>query len=63
MPFNFRKTFKLFGLRFNVGRRGLTSIGFGPTTFSRKRTPRTTIRTGIPGLSFTIGGRSKRRRR
>jgi hypothetical protein len=63
MPFNFRKTFKLFGLRFNVGRRGLTSIGVGPTTFSRKRTPQTTIRTGIPGLSFTIGGRSKRRRR
>jgi hypothetical protein len=63
MPFNFRRVFRIGGLRFGVGKRGLTSVGAGRFTKSRGKTTRFTVPSGIPGLSFFFGGKSKRKRR
>ena len=62
MPWNFRKVLRFGPFRIGVGKRGITSIGAGPVTKSRRKTARTTIRTGIPGLSFSFGGKAKRKR-
>ncbi len=61
MPFSFRRIFRIGGVRVGVGKRGISSVGLGRVTKSRGKTPRITIPTGIPGLSFRLGGRSKRK--
>ena len=62
MPFRFRKTLRLGPLHFEVGRRGVTSIGLGRTTFRRGHTPRVSVPL-FGGLSWFFGGKRKRRRR
>lgn len=62
MPFRFFRTFRVGPFRFGVGKRGISSVGIGRVTKSRGRSPRVTIPTGIKGLSFSLGGKSKRRR-
>ena len=62
MPFSFRRVLRIFGLRVGVGKRGVSSFGLGRLTKSRGRTLRATIPTGIPGLSFRLGGKRRRRR-
>ena len=52
MPFRFRKTFHVGPVRFNLGKRGFTSLGVGRTTFRAGYTPRTSIPTGISGLQY-----------
>lgn len=57
MPFRFRKTVRVGPVRLNFGKRGFTSLGVGRTTFRKGYTPRTSIPTGISGLSFQAGGK------
>jgi hypothetical protein len=61
MPFSFRRVFRIGPLRFGVGKRGISSVGIGRATKSRGRTARVSLKTGIPGLTFHVGGKRRRR--
>ncbi len=62
MPFRFSRLFRIGPFRVGVDKRGVSSIGIGRLTKSRGKSTRVRIPTGIPGLSFSLGGKSKRRR-
>ncbi len=61
--FRFFRMFRFGPFRLGVGKRGISSIGVGRVSKSRGRTARVSLPTGIKGLSFWLGGKSKRRGR
>ncbi len=60
--FRFFRWFKVGPAHIGVGKRGINSIKIGRLTKSRGRSLRVSLPTGIKGLSFSLGGKPKRRR-
>ncbi len=60
--FRFFRWFKVGPARIGVGERGISTIKMGRVSKSRGRSERISLPTGIRGLSFSLGGRRKRRR-
>lgn len=61
MPFRFTKRFKIApGVRVNIGRRGISSLGIGRMTFRRGHRPRVSIPL-FGGLSWFFGGKRRRK--
>ncbi len=59
--FRFFRWFKFGGAKVGVSERGIRTIKVGRVSKSRGRGLRVSIPTGINGLSFSLGGKRKRR--
>ena len=60
--FRFFRWFKVGPARIGVGKRGISTVKVGRVSKSRGRGVRVSLPTGIKGLSFSLGGRRKKRR-
>ena len=59
--FRFFRWFRFGPVKVGVGKRGISTLKIGRVSKSRGRSTRISIPTGIKGLSFSLGGKRKRR--